>query len=67
LGGVWLVSPESPTQWVTGVGGVGTIELKEPARDCGSHTLNHDVEGGYCRCAKGGVSQGPTCCTRQPY
>jgi hypothetical protein len=61
---VWLVAPESTTQSVTGAGGAGVGELKQPARNDGSHSPNHDVEGGNC-CGggtggKGGVSEGPT-------
>jgi hypothetical protein len=62
---VWLVAPESATQSVTGVGGAGTVELKQPVRDCDSHTLNHGVEGDDC-CGGGrgeGGNEGPTCCT----
>jgi hypothetical protein len=48
-----------------GRGGAGVDELKQPARNDGSHSPNHDVEGSNC-CGggmggKGGVSEGPTC------
>jgi hypothetical protein len=33
--------------------------------ECGSHSLNHGVEGGCCD--SGGVNEGPTCCTRKPH
>jgi hypothetical protein len=59
---VWLVALESSTQSVTGVGGVDVIELRQPARDYESHSLNHDVEGGDC-CGGSRVNEGPTCCT----
>jgi hypothetical protein len=62
-GVVWLVASESTTQPVTGVGGVGVIELKQSARDCGSHSMNHGVEGDDCcgggRVARGGMNEGP--------
>jgi hypothetical protein len=45
---------------------VGTVELRQPARDCGSHSPNHDVEGGDC-CDGGSVNEGPTCCTEKSY
>jgi hypothetical protein len=54
-----LVAPESTTQSVTSVGGVDAVELRQPARDCGSHSLNHDVEGSNC-CGRGRVNKGPT-------
>jgi hypothetical protein len=38
-GVVWLEASESATQSVTGVGGVSSMMLKEPARDCGSTPL----------------------------
>jgi hypothetical protein len=41
-----LVALESITQSVTSVGGAGTVELKQPVRDCRSHFPNHDVVGG---------------------
>jgi hypothetical protein len=56
-GVVCLVAPESATQSVTGVGGAGAVELRLPTRDCGSHSLNHDVEGGDC-CGGGSVNEG---------
>jgi hypothetical protein len=53
------------------VGGAGTIELKQPVRDGGSHSLNHGIEDGDCcgrgRGARGGMNEGTTCCTRKPY
>jgi hypothetical protein len=36
---VWLDVLESATQSVTDVGGVNSMVLKEPSRDCGSHPL----------------------------
>jgi hypothetical protein len=54
-----LVAPESATQSVTSVGGVDAVELRQPARDYGSHSLNHDVEGSNC-CGRGRVNKGPT-------
>jgi hypothetical protein len=61
-----LVASESATQSITGVGGAGIVELRQPARDCGYHSLNHSVEGGDC-CGGGSVNEGPTCCTGKPY
>jgi hypothetical protein len=43
-GVVWLEAPESVTQSVAGVGGVSSMVLKEPARDCGSHSPDHGVQ-----------------------
>jgi hypothetical protein len=43
-GVVWLEGPESATQSVTGVGGVSSMVLKEPTRDCGSHSHDHGVQ-----------------------
>ena len=71
---VWLEAPESATQSVTGVGGVSAIVLKEPARDCGSHSPDHGVQDDGCCCgargrgsgARGGVNGGPTCCAGEP-
>jgi hypothetical protein len=72
---VWLVAPESATQLVMGVGGASTIDLKEPTRDCRSHSLNHGVQDDGC-CgrargrvtgAKGGLNGGPACCAEEPY
>jgi hypothetical protein len=58
--GVWhLVGHE----W--GGGGVGAVELRQPMRDWGSHSLNHDVEDDDC-CSGGRVNEGP-CCTGKPY
>jgi hypothetical protein len=56
---VWLVAPELATQSTTDVGGADVVELRQLVRDCGSHSLNHDVKGGDCydRC---GVNEGPT-------
>jgi hypothetical protein len=51
-GVVWLVAPKSATQSVTGMGATGTVELRQSARDCRSHSLVHDVEGGDC-CGRG--------------
>jgi hypothetical protein len=45
---VWLVASESTTQLVTSVGGADVIELRQPTRDYGSNSPNHDVEGGDC-------------------
>jgi hypothetical protein len=57
-----LVALESATQSVTDVGGVGTVELRQPMRDWGSHSPNHGVEDGDC-CGGGKVNEDPTCCT----
>jgi hypothetical protein len=65
VGVVWLVVPESATQSVTGMGGADVVELRQPTRDCGSHSPNHSVEGGNC-CDGGNVNEGPTCRTRNP-
>jgi hypothetical protein len=35
-----LVMPESATQSVMGMGGASIIELRQLARDCGSHLLH---------------------------
>jgi hypothetical protein len=43
-GVVWLEVLESATQSVAGVGGVSSMVLKEPARDCGSHSPDHGVQ-----------------------
>jgi hypothetical protein len=43
-GVVWLEAPESATQSVMGVGAVSSMVLKESARDCGSHSLDHGVQ-----------------------
>jgi hypothetical protein len=75
VGVVRLVAPESTIHLVTGVGGASTTELKEVARDCGSHYLNNGVGGGdYCdeargrgRGATGDVNGGPSCCTQESY
>jgi hypothetical protein len=61
-----LVASESATQSVTGVGGADAVELRQPARDYGSHSPNHGVEGDDCYGA-GRVNVGPTCCTGEPY
>jgi hypothetical protein len=61
-----LVAPESATQSVTVVKRADAIELRQPTRDCGSHSLNHGVEGGGC-CGGDSVNEGPTCCTGKPY
>jgi hypothetical protein len=45
---------------------VDAIELRQPARDCGSHFPNHDIEGGDC-CDGGGVNEGPTLCTKKSH
>jgi hypothetical protein len=62
---LWLVMLEPATQSFTDVGGAGTVELRQPTRDCGFHSLNHGVKGDdfYDR---GGVNEGPTCCTKKP-
>jgi hypothetical protein len=65
-GVVWLVASDSATQSVTGMGGEGAVELRQPARYCGSHSPNHDVEGGDC-CGGGSVNEGPTCCIGKSY
>jgi hypothetical protein len=61
-----LVASESATQSVTGVGGADAVELRQPMRDCGSHSPNHGIEGGDC-CGGGRVNEGPTCCTGKAY
>jgi hypothetical protein len=61
-----LAAPEATSQLVMGVGGADAIKLRQPARDYGSHSLNHNVEGDNC-CAGGRVNKGPTCCTGKPY
>jgi hypothetical protein len=43
-GVVWLEAPESATQSVAGVRGVSSMVLKEPMRDCGSHSPDYDVQ-----------------------
>jgi hypothetical protein len=43
-GVVWLEAPESATQSVVGVGGVCSMVLKEPTRDCGFHSPDHGVQ-----------------------
>jgi hypothetical protein len=53
------VASESATQSVTDVGGADAVELRQPTRDCRSHSLNHDVEGGDCYDG-GGVNEGST-------
>jgi hypothetical protein len=63
---VWLVALDSATQSVTGMGGAGVVELKQPLRDWGSHSLNHGIEDGDC-CGGGKVNEGPACCTGKPY
>jgi hypothetical protein len=60
-----LVAPKSATQSVMSMGGADTVELRQLARDYGSHSLNHGVEGGNC-CGRGDVNEGPTWCTRKP-
>jgi hypothetical protein len=40
-----LVAPESTTQSVTDVAGVDAVELRQSARDYGSHSPNHGDEG----------------------
>jgi hypothetical protein len=61
-----LVALESATQLVTGMWGADAIELRQPVRDCGSHSPNHRVDGGNC-CGRGSVNEGPTWCTGKPY
>jgi hypothetical protein len=61
-----LVVSESATLSVTGVGGAGAVELRQPARDWGSHSPNHGVEDDDC-CGGGRVNKGPACCTGKPY
>jgi hypothetical protein len=48
------------------VEGAGAVELRQPARDSGSHSPNHGVKGGDCYDG-GGVNEGPTCCTEKPH
>jgi hypothetical protein len=61
-----LVAPEFATQSVTGVGEADVVELRQSVRDCGSHSPNHNVEGGDC-CDRGDVNEGPTCSTGKPH
>jgi hypothetical protein len=63
---VWLVVPESTTQLVIGMGEADVIELRQPMRDCGSHSPNHDIKGGDYY-GGGRVNKGPTCCTGGQY
>jgi hypothetical protein len=42
-GVVWLEAPKSATPSMIGVGAVSSKVLKEPARNCGSHSLDHGV------------------------
>jgi hypothetical protein len=63
---VWLVASKTATQSVTGVGGADAVEMRQPVRECGSHSSNHDVEGGNC-CDGGGVNEGPTCCIEKTH
>jgi hypothetical protein len=74
VGVVWLVAPESATSrsWAWGSRHrQAEIKLKQPTRDCGSHSLNHGVEDGDCydggRGVRGGVNENPTHCTEKPY
>jgi hypothetical protein len=61
-----LVAPEFATQSVTGVGGAGAIELRQPAGDWESYSPNHDVkDGDYC--GRGRVNERPACWMRKPY
>jgi hypothetical protein len=46
-GVVWLEALESATPSVMGHGGVSSMVLKEPMRDCGSHSPDHDVQDCY--------------------
>jgi hypothetical protein len=48
------------------VGGAGIVELRQLARDWGSHSPNHDIKDDDC-CGKGRVNEGPACCTGKPY
>jgi hypothetical protein len=41
-----LVASESTAQSVTSVGGAGAVELRQPARNYGSQSPNHDIKGG---------------------
>jgi hypothetical protein len=46
---------------------VRVLFLTEAAGEgLGSHSPNHDVEGGDC-CVRGGRNEGPTCCTGKPH
>jgi hypothetical protein len=38
----------------------------QPARDCGSHSLNHGIEGDDCS-DRGGGNEGTTYCIKKPY
>jgi hypothetical protein len=47
-------------------GGVDVVELRQPTKDCSSHSSNHGVKGDdYC--GRGSVNKGSTCCTKKPY
>jgi hypothetical protein len=61
-----LVAPKSATQSVTGVGVAGAVELRQPVRDCGFHSPNHDIEDSDC-CGGGRVNEGHACYTGKPY
>jgi hypothetical protein len=61
VGGAGVCHPVSH-----GRGGANAIELRQPMRDCGSHSPNHDAEGGDC-CDRGDVNEGPTWCIRKPH
>jgi hypothetical protein len=61
-----LVASESATQSVTGVGGAGDVELRQPTRGWGSHSPNHGVEDIDC-CDGGRVNEGHACCMGKPY
>jgi hypothetical protein len=63
---VCLVAPESATQSVTGMGGAGAVELRQPVSDCWFQSPNHSVQGDDC-CGGGSVNEGPTCYTGKPY
>jgi hypothetical protein len=43
-GVVWLEARELATQSVAGMGRVSSMVLKEPTRDCESHSPDHDVQ-----------------------
>jgi hypothetical protein len=45
---VWVEGLESATKSITNVEGVSFIVLKESARDCGSHSPDHDVQDDNC-------------------
>jgi hypothetical protein len=61
-----LMASESATQLVTGVGGAGAVELRQPMRDWGSYSPNHGVKDDDC-CGGGRVDEGTACLMGKPY